>query len=184
MELADLQIYVPVTHNGAVVQRIVHNVSVDIDVIRLPVNHENCTLVSGVCPTGVAWADKAYAADYAHQPTECSNAGICNRETGTCQCFPGFTGNACQRSKLTRCVIKLGSPLTHLLLRVQVRVLPTVRDTVCAAQLATSLSIKVPTMIQLIILLAMDWGQNIQIGTKIPFNCASATLGSLGRTAP
>jgi len=51
-----------------------------------------------ICPSGTAWADKAYAADAAHQEAECSNAGICNRQTGNCECFPGFTGNACQRS--------------------------------------------------------------------------------------
>lgn len=54
---------------------------------------------SGVCPFGTAWADKAYAPDVAHQSAECSNAGICDRSSGNCKCFPGFTGNACQRSK-------------------------------------------------------------------------------------
>ncbi len=52
------------------------------------------------CPNGTAWADKAYATDKAHQVTECSNAGICDRKTGTCKCFEGYTGAACQRSKL------------------------------------------------------------------------------------
>mmetsp|Transcript_32455 Transcript_32455/g.54721 ORF Transcript_32455/g.54721 Transcript_32455/m.54721 type:complete len:1172 (-) Transcript_32455:434-3949(-) len=51
-----------------------------------------------VCPNGTAWADKAYAADFAHQQAECSNTGICNRKTGDCECFAGFTGNACQRA--------------------------------------------------------------------------------------
>lgn len=27
---------------------------------------------------------------------ECSNRGLCNYKTGTCQCFRGFTGFACQ----------------------------------------------------------------------------------------
>ena len=62
---------------------------------------------TGVCPFGKAWADKAYAADLAHQPAECSNAGICNRDTGNCQCFPGFTGNACQRSKIYSAVLAI-----------------------------------------------------------------------------
>ncbi|KAJ1435282.1 hypothetical protein B484DRAFT_325589, partial [Ochromonadaceae sp. CCMP2298] len=51
-----------------------------------------------ICPQGPAWADKAYAADFAHQDAECSNAGKCDRETGNCVCFAGFTGNACQRA--------------------------------------------------------------------------------------
>jgi len=50
------------------------------------------------CPMGPAWADKAYATDKAHLPAECSNAGTCDRTTGNCVCFDGFTGSACQRS--------------------------------------------------------------------------------------
>lgn len=53
----------------------------------------------GECPKGPAWADKPYALDLAHQSVECSNAGICDRATGSCKCFPGFTGSSCQRSK-------------------------------------------------------------------------------------
>ena len=33
----------------------------------------------------------------AHPRTECSSAGICDRATGECQCFDGYTGAACQR---------------------------------------------------------------------------------------
>ncbi len=51
------------------------------------------------CPTGPAWADKAYATDSAHLPATCSNAGICDHTTGQCKCFEGFTGSACQRNK-------------------------------------------------------------------------------------
>ena len=45
----------------------------------------------------MAWADKPYETDKAHQKTECSNAGYCDREKGVCVCYPGFSGNACQR---------------------------------------------------------------------------------------
>lgn len=34
----------------------------------------------------------------AHAYMECSNKGICDRQTGTCQCFDGYTGSACQRA--------------------------------------------------------------------------------------
>jgi len=30
---------------------------------------------------------------------ECSDAGMCDRGTGSCQCFPGYTGSACQRTE-------------------------------------------------------------------------------------
>ena len=29
---------------------------------------------------------------------ECSDAGICDRDTGACTCFDGYDGSACQRS--------------------------------------------------------------------------------------
>jgi hypothetical protein len=53
---------------------------------------------AGECPKGPAWADKALAEDTAHQSAECSNAGVCDRKTGSCSCYDGFTGSACQRS--------------------------------------------------------------------------------------
>ena len=50
------------------------------------------------CSNGPAWADKAYAADTAHSMVECSNAGMCDRSTGLCACFDGYSGAACTRS--------------------------------------------------------------------------------------
>jgi len=34
----------------------------------------------------------------AHYYQECSNKGICDRSSGSCECFPGYEGNACQRA--------------------------------------------------------------------------------------
>lgn len=50
------------------------------------------------CPADKAWADVPLSDTVAHQLAECSNRGTCNRGSGECQCFPGFTGSACQRT--------------------------------------------------------------------------------------
>ena len=53
------------------------------------------------CPYGVAWADKAYAVDEAHSSAECSNGGICDRTSGICTCFEGYTARSISSIKGT-----------------------------------------------------------------------------------
>jgi len=36
--------------------------------------------------------------DEAHFYRECSNKGLCDRETGICECFPGYEGAGCRRT--------------------------------------------------------------------------------------
>jgi len=43
-------------------------------------------------------SDQAVTANSAHWYRECSNKGICDRGTGTCTCFEGYSGSACQRA--------------------------------------------------------------------------------------
>lgn len=39
--------------------------------------------------------------DEGHHYMECSNRGTCNRDSGLCQCFPGYEGTACIRRSCT-----------------------------------------------------------------------------------
>lgn len=43
-------------------------------------------------------ADGNVLTNSAHEYRECSNKGMCDRSTGTCACFEGYDGSACQRA--------------------------------------------------------------------------------------
>lgn len=60
------------------------------------------------CPYGMSWNGHALSTDstgaatgnaYHTQHLECSNQGACNQKTGACECFDGYTGEACQRTQ-------------------------------------------------------------------------------------
>lgn len=46
----------------------------------------------------VAWIGPVVKANDVHPIAECSNKGLCNRNTGICDCFENFEGIACERS--------------------------------------------------------------------------------------
>lgn len=51
------------------------------------------------CATGPAWSARLSGTDSADRPDfECSGRGLCSYSTGTCNCFPGFEGEACERT--------------------------------------------------------------------------------------
>ncbi|KAJ8614227.1 hypothetical protein CTAYLR_001148 [Chrysophaeum taylorii] len=55
----------------------------------------DCSLMT--CPLGKSWFSRPTADDVAHQDlVECSNAGICDRDFGECECDANFEGSACQ----------------------------------------------------------------------------------------
>jgi hypothetical protein len=51
-----------------------------------------------ICPYELAWVDKPDNIGQHHKYAECSNRGICNRDSGECECFPGYEGKACART--------------------------------------------------------------------------------------
>jgi len=51
-----------------------------------------------ICPFEFAWVDSPNDDGSFHKYAECSNRGICNRDSGECECFPGYEGKGCQRT--------------------------------------------------------------------------------------
>lgn len=51
-----------------------------------------------ICPFEFAWVDTPNKIGSFHKYAECSNRGICNRDSGECECFPGYEGKGCQRT--------------------------------------------------------------------------------------
>eukprot|EP00612_Vaucheria_litorea_P006318 CAMPEP_0171473094 /NCGR_PEP_ID=MMETSP0946-20130122/1643_1 /TAXON_ID=109269 /ORGANISM="Vaucheria litorea, Strain CCMP2940" /LENGTH=266 /DNA_ID=CAMNT_0012002805 /DNA_START=114 /DNA_END=912 /DNA_ORIENTATION=- len=50
------------------------------------------------CPHGKSWATAPNANNVHDIMTECSGRGLCDTSTGTCNCFPGYTGKGCRRA--------------------------------------------------------------------------------------
>ncbi len=73
--------------------------------------------LAGTCPVGTAWVGKARSVGGlgldAHGQAECSNAGACDRQSGSCVCAPGRTGAACERVGCPQSVLS-GAPCSGL----------------------------------------------------------------------
>nr|BAH60835.1 tubular mastigoneme protein [Ochromonas danica] len=61
-------------------------------------SHDSGDCSDRICPYELAWVDTPDNTVAFHKYAECANRGICNRETGECQCFDGYEGKGCQRS--------------------------------------------------------------------------------------
>jgi len=61
-------------------------------------SHDSGDCSDRVCPFELSWIDNPDSNGDRHQYAECAGRGICNRESGDCECFAGYEGKACQRS--------------------------------------------------------------------------------------
>lgn len=60
--------------------------------------HDSGDCSQRICPFEFAWVDTPDANGYHHRYMECAAKGICNRDSGECECFPGYEGKGCQRT--------------------------------------------------------------------------------------
>jgi len=50
------------------------------------------------CPYEIAWVDTPASENKAHALAECAGRGLCDRDTGECACFDGYSGKGCRRT--------------------------------------------------------------------------------------
>lgn len=62
-----------------------------------PENHNLLSETPSLMAT-VDQSDGSALTNTAHYYTECSNKGLCDRTTATCNCFTGYEGSACNRA--------------------------------------------------------------------------------------
>lgn len=60
--------------------------------------HDNGDCSDRICPFEIAWVDTPDANGRRHKYAECAGRGICNRNSGECECFDGYEGKGCQRT--------------------------------------------------------------------------------------
>lgn len=64
----------------------------------LGLSHDSGDCSERICPFEFSWVDTPDESGSHHKYSECASKGICDRESGTCECFAGYEGKACQRT--------------------------------------------------------------------------------------
>jgi len=61
-------------------------------------SHDSGDCSERICPFELAWVDAPDSIGTFHKYAECAGRGICQRDTGECECFDGYEGKGCQRT--------------------------------------------------------------------------------------
>lgn len=64
----------------------------------LGLSHDSGDCSDKICPYEISFVDNPDVNGNRHRYAECAGRGLCNRESGNCECFPGYEGKACQRT--------------------------------------------------------------------------------------
>jgi len=61
-------------------------------------SHDSGDCSERICPFEIAWVDTPNKNGLFHKYAECANRGVCNRDSGECECFEGYEGKGCART--------------------------------------------------------------------------------------
>ena len=72
-------------------------------------SHDSGDCSERICPFEFAWVDTPDKLGNHHKYAECANRGICDRETGECECFPDMKARAAPVPRALMIAVAMGA---------------------------------------------------------------------------